>query len=41
MDPEVLTRAAIEDHWRASEHGDTEAEHAIYAADAILADPSR
>ncbi len=30
------TRAAIEEHWRASERGDTEAEHAIYAADAIL-----
>jgi hypothetical protein len=33
MDP---TRAAIEEHWRASECGDTEAEHAIYAEDAIL-----
>ena len=33
MDP---TRAAIEEHWRASERGDSEAEHAIYAADAIL-----
>jgi hypothetical protein len=30
------TRAAIEEHWRASESGETEAEHAIYAADAIL-----
>ncbi len=30
------TRAAIEEHWRASECGDIEAEHAIYAADAIL-----
>jgi hypothetical protein len=30
------TRAAVEEHWRASERGDTEAEHAIYAADAIL-----
>jgi hypothetical protein len=29
-------RAAIEEHWRASEVGDTEAEHVIYAADAIL-----
>ncbi len=29
-------RAALEEHWRASERGDTEAEHAIYAADAIL-----
>jgi hypothetical protein len=31
-----VTRAALEEHWRASERGDTEAEHAIYAADAIL-----
>ena len=30
------TRAALEEHWRASERGDSEAEHAIYAADAIL-----
>jgi hypothetical protein len=30
------TGAALEEHWRASECGDTEAEHAIYAADAIL-----
>lgn len=30
------TRAAIEEHWRASESGDTEAEHAIYAEDGIL-----
>ncbi len=30
------TRAAIEEHWRASESGDTEAEHSIYATDAIL-----
>ena len=29
-------RAAIEDHWRASEAGDTEVEHDIYAIDAIL-----
>lgn len=29
-------RAALEEHWRASERGDTEAEHAIYGADAIL-----
>jgi hypothetical protein len=31
-----VTRAALEEHWRASESGDTEAEHAIYAPDAIL-----
>jgi hypothetical protein len=36
MDPDSPTRAAIEEHWRASESGDSETEHAIYAADAIL-----
>jgi hypothetical protein len=30
------TRTAIEEHWRASEEGDTETEHSIYAVDAIL-----
>ncbi len=30
------TWAALEEHWSASERGDTEAEHAIYANDAIL-----
>jgi ketosteroid isomerase-like protein len=34
-------RAAIADHWRASEAGDVDAEHAIYAADAILDSPVR
>jgi hypothetical protein len=29
-------RAAIEQHWQASEEGDSEVEHAIYALDAIL-----
>ena len=29
-------RAAIEEHWRASERGDSVTEHAIYAVDAIL-----
>ena len=29
-------RAALEEHWKASEIGDIEAEHAIYADDAIL-----
>lgn len=33
MDP---FRAAIEEHWSASEGGDIEVEHAIYAVDAIL-----
>ncbi|KAF7181476.1 hypothetical protein CNMCM7691_000694 [Aspergillus felis] len=31
-----LTRKAIEEHWRASDDSDTEAEYAIYAVDAIL-----
>jgi hypothetical protein len=30
------TRSSIEEHWRASEGGDSEAEHAMYADDAIL-----
>jgi hypothetical protein len=29
-------KAAIEEHWQASEDGDNETEHAIYADDAIL-----
>ena len=33
---DARTRAAIEEHWQASERGDTEAEHAVYAEDAIL-----
>jgi hypothetical protein len=36
MDSDPQTRAALEAHWRASERGDIEAEHAIYRADAIL-----
>ena len=36
MDPDARTRTAIEEHWRASERGDVETEHAIYATDAIL-----
>jgi hypothetical protein len=36
MDADGRIRAAIEEHWRASEAGETEAEHAIYAADGIL-----
>ena len=36
MDRDVRTRAGIEQHWEASEHGDIDTEHAIYAADAIL-----
>jgi len=36
MDPDTRARAAIEEHWQASERGDTETEHAIYATGAIL-----
>jgi hypothetical protein len=36
MDPDTRTRAAIEEHWQASDGGDADAENAIYAADAIL-----
>ena len=36
MNSDARTRAAIEEHWRASERGDNEAEHAVYAVDAIL-----
>jgi len=36
MDADSRTRAAIEQHWQASESGDTETEHAVYAVDAIL-----
>ena len=30
------TRARLEQHWKASDRGETDTEHAIYAADAIL-----
>ena len=33
---DVKTRARIEEHWTASESGDSDTEHAIYAADGIL-----
>ena len=36
MDGDAQPRARITEHWRASEQGDSAAEHAIYAADAIL-----
>jgi hypothetical protein len=36
MDPDTRTKAAIEEHWQASELGDSKTEHAIYADDAIL-----
>jgi hypothetical protein len=35
-DREADIRARIQRHWEASERGDLDAEHAIYAADAIL-----
>ena len=41
MEPDIPIRAAIEEHWRASESGDNKAEHAMYAADAILDYPSQ
>ena len=34
--PETEIRARIQQHWEASECGDIETEHAIYAVDAIL-----
>jgi len=36
MNSHSRIRAAIEEHWRASESGDNETEHAVYATDAIL-----
>ena len=36
MDRDAKTRARIEQHWTASESGDSETEHAIYAEDGIL-----
>jgi SnoaL-like domain len=36
MTRDAETRARIEEHWTASELGDAEREHAIYAVDAIL-----
>ncbi len=36
MDRDVSTRARIDEHWKASERGDSDTEHAIYGDDAIL-----
>ncbi len=36
VDRDASTRARIAEHWQASERGDSDTEHAIYAADAIL-----
>ncbi|MGH3203325.1 MAG: nuclear transport factor 2 family protein [Streptosporangiaceae bacterium] len=35
-DRDASTRARIQEHWEASESGDSDTEHAIYAADGIL-----
>ena len=35
-DRDARTRARLEQHWKASDRGETDTEHAIYAADAIL-----
>jgi hypothetical protein len=36
IDGDADMRARIQEHWEASERGDVDTEHAIYAADAIL-----
>jgi hypothetical protein len=36
IDSDADIRARIQEHWEASERGDLDAEHAIYAEDAIL-----
>lgn len=36
IEPDAGTRTRLQEHWDASERGDVDAEHAIYAADAIL-----
>ncbi len=36
IDPDAATRAQIQQHWEASESGDGDTEHAIYAIDGIL-----
>jgi len=36
MDRDASTRARLAQHWEASDRGDVDTEHAIYAADAIL-----
>ncbi|MGA2758207.1 MAG: nuclear transport factor 2 family protein [Solirubrobacteraceae bacterium] len=36
LDRDGAIRALLQEHWEASERGDADAEHAIYAADAIL-----
>src|ERR1700735_3976167 len=36
VDRDASTRARIAEHWEASERGDSDTEHAIYATDGIL-----
>ena len=36
MNSDGQNKAAIEEHWQASESGDSQVEHAIYSADAVL-----
>jgi hypothetical protein len=36
MDRDASTRARIEEHWKASDRGESDTEHAIYATAAIL-----
>ena len=36
IDRDAEVRAKVQEHWEASERGDGDAEHAMYAADAIL-----
>lgn len=36
MNPDSQTRSALEEHWKASERGDSEVEHAVYGVGAIL-----
>ncbi|MDF3294157.1 nuclear transport factor 2 family protein [Streptomyces silvisoli] len=36
VDRDARTRARLEQHWKASDRGDIDTEHAIYAADAVL-----
>jgi SnoaL-like domain len=36
MERDAKTRALLEQHWKASEDGDADTEHAIYATDGIL-----
>jgi SnoaL-like protein len=35
-DRDASTKTRLEQHWKASDRGDIDAEHAIYAADAVL-----